>query len=97
LPRGLTRGQAEKYLNVSYSVISGWEKKHLVTPEKMTHQGVFYKGRQIARLIVIKKLREDGWDYPEIRDELCKHAYIAKNKDLIDKFLEDRLKNERKR
>jgi hypothetical protein len=48
-------------------------------------------------LIVIKKLREDGWDYPEIRDELCKHAYIAKNKDLIDKFLEDRLKNERKR
>lgn len=91
LPDELGKAEVSRLSGASLSCLGSWEKGGLLTPEKTVHPhtSVVYSQQQLARAVIIKFLRNEGWDYPELRNELVKPGYIQRHmgavKEIIDK------------
>lgn len=75
LPSNLTQNQVADLLNKPRSCLYQWEKRGLLTPVKSLVKGsgspIEYSQHQLLKAGVITQLREEGWQFPEIRSQLC--------------------------
>jgi hypothetical protein len=91
LPTEVTKADIKDLTGISSSTLQAWEKKGLVTPHVLYSTGdvlasKLYDATQVARVMLIRALREDGWQFQEIRNELCKVCWLERNKKVIEDY-----------
>ena len=89
LPDEFEPREVSRILRISRTALRDWEKKGILTPVKGAYPHTFtlFSQAQFGRAGVVKLLRSEGWDFPEIRSELTKPGYLEGHMDLLRELI----------